>query len=102
MRFRNLLVVMLGLVLSGALAFAYPPDALADAHALMREKKYDQASAKIDEYLKSNRFDAAAWSTYGVCLHIQKEYSRSIEASKHAIELGYNVPNEQYNIVCAY
>src|SRR5687767_1198978 len=83
-------------------AIAHPPDPIADARRLMNEKKYEQASAAIDAYLQTNRFDGRAWSALAMSLHYENKLQRSIAAGQRAIELGYNVGNEMYNIACAY
>jgi tetratricopeptide (TPR) repeat protein len=79
-----------------------PPDPLEGARVLLRAKKVADATGAVEAYLAHNRFDGQAWSMYGVCLHTSKQFERSIEAGKKAIELGFHPADEMYGIACAY
>lgn len=99
---RRFSLVVIAFLVIGVEAVGRPPDPVAGARALLRQKKYDEAIKSLEAYLAGNRFDGPAWSSYGVALHMAKRFDRSIEASKKAIELGFNAANETYNIACAY
>ncbi|HQR08348.1 MAG TPA: S41 family peptidase [Gemmatales bacterium] len=83
-------------------AFAEPPHPIPEARALMGEKKYADAAKKLEAYLATNRFDGRAWSSYSECLHMTKQYHQAIEAANKAIETGFNLSGQMYNIACGY
>src|SRR5262249_43060707 len=82
-------------------ANAGPPDPLPEPTRLAREGKHADAAALLDTYLKANRFDSSAWSTYGFELHADKQYDRGMEAFKKAAELGFFPNTQYYNCACA-
>lgn len=84
------------------LTFAFPPDQLEEARRLMRDNKHAEAIGKIEAYVNANRFDGRGWSLLGVAFHSDKQFERAIEAGHRAIEVGFNVPNQMYNIACEY
>ena len=55
---------------------------MADARALMGANKYDEAAKQFEAYLATNRFDGRAWAAYASCLHLSKQYDRSIPAGR--------------------
>jgi tetratricopeptide (TPR) repeat protein len=81
---------------------ANPPDPTPEARALLRAKKYDEATKKFKDYLATNRFDGRAWAGLSNCLHMSKQYEQAIAAAHRAIECGLDPAGQMYNIACGY
>jgi len=73
-----------------------------DAEKLFGEQKWKEAADAFGYLAEKNIYNGYYWGNYGYCLYSLKEYNKAIECFKKAIDAGFAVSGNMYNIACCY
>jgi len=73
-----------------------------DAEKFFNEENWPEATAAFKYLAENNVYNGYYWDNYGYCLYTSKQYDKAIECFKKAIDAGYGLSGEMYNIACCY